>query len=65
LTSRVERVGTTYVLSAELVDPARAVAVASMSEEDPAESQLAAAVRRFQPRAENLGRKVGAHSAEL
>ena len=58
LTGRVEKLGTTYVLSAELVDPARGVSVASMSEEDPAESQLAAAVRRLSNRVrETLGEK--------
>jgi tetratricopeptide (TPR) repeat protein len=58
LTGRVEKLGTTYVLSAELVDPVRGVAVASISEEDPAESQLAAAVRRLSNRVrETLGEK--------
>jgi DNA-binding winged helix-turn-helix (wHTH) protein/tetratricopeptide (TPR) repeat protein len=58
LTGRVEKLGTTYVLSAELVDPATGVAVASLSEEDPADSQLAAAVRRLSSRVrETLGEK--------
>ncbi|HKW63213.1 MAG TPA: winged helix-turn-helix domain-containing protein [Candidatus Acidoferrum sp.] len=56
LTGRVEKLGTTYVLSAELVDPVRGVSVASMSEEDPADSQVAAAVRRLSNRVrETLG----------
>src|SRR5215831_7899755 len=41
-----------------LVDPARGVAVASLSEEDPADSQMAAAIRRLSNRVrETLGEK--------
>jgi tetratricopeptide (TPR) repeat protein len=47
LTGRVERLGTTYLLSAQLVDPVNGAAVASMSEEDRADSQMAAAIRRL------------------
>ena len=47
LTGRVEKLGTTYVLSAQLVDPVSGVVVASMSEEDRADSQMAAAIRRL------------------
>ena len=58
LTGRVEKLGTTYVLSVQLVDPVRGITVASLSEEDPAESQLAAAVRRLSNRVrETLGEK--------
>jgi DNA-binding winged helix-turn-helix (wHTH) protein/tetratricopeptide (TPR) repeat protein len=58
LTGRIDKLGTTYVLSAELVDPAHGVSVASMSEEDPADSQMAAAVRRLSNRVrETLGEK--------
>lgn len=47
LTGRVEKIGTNYVLSVEIVDPVRDVAVAGMSEEDPADTLLADAVRRL------------------
>jgi DNA-binding winged helix-turn-helix (wHTH) protein/tetratricopeptide (TPR) repeat protein len=58
LTGRVEKLGTTYVLSAALVDPVHGVTVASMSEEDPADSQMAAAVHRLSNRVrETLGEK--------
>jgi DNA-binding winged helix-turn-helix (wHTH) protein/tetratricopeptide (TPR) repeat protein len=58
LTGRVEKIGTTYVLSTQLVDPANGVAVASISEEDPADSQTAVAVRRLSNRVrETLGEK--------
>lgn len=50
LTGRVERLGTTYVLSAELIDPLNGVTVASMSEEDPADTQMGAAVRHLSNR---------------
>jgi len=50
LTGRVEKLGTVSVLSAQFVDPARGAAVASLSEEDPAGSQMAAAVRRLSNR---------------
>lgn len=56
LTGRVEKLGTTYVLTANLVDPARGTTVASISEEDPEDSQMAAAVRRLSDRVrETLG----------
>lgn len=58
LTGRAEKLGTTYVLSAELVDPTRGVTVASISEEDPAESRLASTVRRLSDRVRRtLGEK--------
>ena len=58
LTGRIERLGTTYVLSAQLVNPALGVTVASLTEEDPADSQMAAAVRRLSNRVrEMLGEK--------
>jgi DNA-binding winged helix-turn-helix (wHTH) protein/tetratricopeptide (TPR) repeat protein len=58
LTGRVEKLGTTYVLSAALVDPVQGVSVASLSEEDPADSQMAAAVHRLSNRVrETLGEK--------
>jgi DNA-binding winged helix-turn-helix (wHTH) protein/tetratricopeptide (TPR) repeat protein len=58
LTGRVERLGTTYLLSVQLVDPANSVAVAGLSEEDPADSQMAAAIRRLSNRMrEVLGEK--------
>ena len=58
LTGRVERFGTVYVLSVQVVDPARDVAVASLSEEDAADSQMASAVRRLSNRVrETLGEK--------
>jgi DNA-binding winged helix-turn-helix (wHTH) protein/tetratricopeptide (TPR) repeat protein len=58
LTGRIEKLGTVYVLSAQLIDPVRGVAVASLSEEDPADSQMAAAVRRLSNRVrETLGEK--------
>lgn len=59
LTGRVEKLGTTYVLSAQLVDPARGIAVASLSEDDPADSQMAGAVHRLSNRVrEKLGEKL-------
>jgi DNA-binding winged helix-turn-helix (wHTH) protein/tetratricopeptide (TPR) repeat protein len=58
LTGRIERLGTTYVLSAQLVDPVSGVVVASMSEEDAADSQMAAAIRRLSNRVRGtLGEK--------
>ena len=58
LTGRVEKLGSTYVLSAQLVNPADGVTVTSISEEDPADSQMAAAVRRLSNRVrETLGEK--------
>lgn len=60
LTGRVEKLGTTYVLSANLVDPARGITVASISEEDPADSQMAATVRRLSDQVrETLGEERG------
>jgi DNA-binding winged helix-turn-helix (wHTH) protein/tetratricopeptide (TPR) repeat protein len=68
LTGRVEKVGTTYVLSVQIVDP-RGVAVASFTEEDAAETQLAAAIRRLSNRVrERLGEEpalVGMSNANL
>jgi tetratricopeptide (TPR) repeat protein len=56
LTGRVERFGSTYTLSAQLVDPIRGVTLASLSEDDPAESQMAGAVHRLSNRMrEKLG----------
>ncbi|HKT33609.1 MAG TPA: tetratricopeptide repeat protein [Nitrospira sp.] len=61
LTGRVEKLGSTYVLSAELVDPVHGATVASFSEEDPADSQLAAAVRRLSDRVRaQLGEQIEA-----
>src|SRR5262249_41410389 len=58
LTGRVEKLGTTYVLSVQLVDAASGVTAASMSEEDPADSQMAAAVRQLSDHVrEPLGEK--------
>jgi DNA-binding winged helix-turn-helix (wHTH) protein/tetratricopeptide (TPR) repeat protein len=58
LTGRIEKLGTTYVLSVALVDPVRSVTAASLSEEDPADSQMSAAVRRLSNRVrETLGEK--------
>jgi len=47
LTGRVEKLGSTYVLNTKVVDPLRGVTVASLSEEDTAESQMVAAVHRL------------------
>ena len=47
ITGRVEKLGTTYVLSAEIVNPATGVTSASFTEEDPQDSQLAGAVLRL------------------
>jgi DNA-binding winged helix-turn-helix (wHTH) protein/tetratricopeptide (TPR) repeat protein len=56
LIGRIEKLGTTYVLSEEIVNPTNGVAVASLSEEDPADSQMAVAVRRLSNRVrETLG----------
>lgn len=56
LTGRVERVGSSYVLSVQVVDPARGVTLASFSEEDRADTELANAVRRLSSRVrESLG----------
>ena len=59
LTGRIEKLGTTYVLSAQLVDPVSGVVVASMSEEDSADSQMAPAIRRLSHDVrETLGEKM-------
>ena len=50
LTGRVEKLGSTYVLSVQVVDPARGVTLASFSEEDRADTELASAVRRLSSR---------------
>lgn len=56
LTGRIEKIGTNYLLSAEVIDPARDVVVASLAEEDPADTLLARAVRRLSDRVrETLG----------
>jgi DNA-binding winged helix-turn-helix (wHTH) protein len=56
LTGRVEKLGSTYVLSVNLLDPVRGVTVASLSEEDPPDSQMAANVRHISNRVrETLG----------
>jgi DNA-binding winged helix-turn-helix (wHTH) protein/tetratricopeptide (TPR) repeat protein len=47
LSGRVEKLGTTYVLSAKIIDPIQGITVATLSEEDPAESQMAGAVHRL------------------
>lgn len=60
LTGRVEKLGTTYVLTSNVVDPFRGTTVASISEEDPADTQTAAAVRRLADRVrETLGERRG------
>jgi DNA-binding winged helix-turn-helix (wHTH) protein/tetratricopeptide (TPR) repeat protein len=59
LTGRVEKLGTTYVLSVQLVDPVTGVVVASMSEEAATDSKIAAAIRRLSHDVrETLGEKV-------
>jgi DNA-binding winged helix-turn-helix (wHTH) protein/tetratricopeptide (TPR) repeat protein len=50
LTGRVEKLGSSYVLSVQVVDPARGVTLASFGEEDPADTELASAVRRLSSR---------------
>ena len=56
LTGRVEKIGTNYVLSVEIIDPVRDVVVASLSQEDPADTLLAHAVRQLSDRVrETLG----------
>jgi DNA-binding winged helix-turn-helix (wHTH) protein/tetratricopeptide (TPR) repeat protein len=53
---RVEKLGPTYVLSAQLLDPTRGVTVTSLSEETVGAERLAAAVRRLSNRVrETLG----------
>jgi tetratricopeptide (TPR) repeat protein len=61
LTGRVEKIGTNYVLSVQIVDPARDIAVASYAEEDPADTLLASTVRRLAGRVrESLGEEIPA-----
>jgi DNA-binding winged helix-turn-helix (wHTH) protein len=50
LTGRVEKFGSTYTLSTQLVDPIHGVTLASLSEVDPADSQMAGAVHRLSDR---------------
>ncbi|HXE91848.1 MAG TPA: winged helix-turn-helix domain-containing protein [Terriglobales bacterium] len=50
LTGRVEKLGSSYVLSVQVVDPARDVVLAGFSEEDRADTELASAVRRLSSR---------------
>jgi DNA-binding winged helix-turn-helix (wHTH) protein len=58
LTGRIEKLGTIYVLSANVVDSASGDTVASLSEDVPGDSQMASAVRRLSIRVrENLGEK--------
>lgn len=59
LAGRVEKLGSTYTLSAQLLDPTNGVAVASLSEDDPADSQMAGAVHRLSNRVrEKLGEQL-------
>lgn len=56
ISGRVEKLGSTYVLSVQVVNPARGVTLASFSEEDRADTELASAVRRLSIRVrESLG----------
>ena len=50
ITGKVEKLGTTYVLSAEIVNPATGLTSASFAEQDPSDSQLAGAVLRLSGR---------------
>lgn len=50
ITGRIEKLGTIYVLSANIVNPATGVTVTSFTEEDQHDDQLAAAVRRLSGR---------------
>ena len=60
IAGRVEKLGATYVLSAEIISPATGVRVASLSEEAPAETNLAVAVRRISSRVrEKVGEDPG------
>ncbi len=47
LTGRVDKLGSAYLLSVELVDPAQGLAVASLSETAEGEEQVLPAVRRL------------------
>ena len=61
LAGRVEKIGTNYELSVQIVDPVRDVAVASYTEEDPADTLLAGTVRKLSSRVrEALGEQVQA-----
>lgn len=50
ITGRVDKLGPTYVLSAEIVNPANGVTASSFEEEVPSEALLAPAVRRLSGR---------------
>jgi tetratricopeptide (TPR) repeat protein len=69
LTGRVEKFGSTYTLSAQLVDPIRGLTLASLSEDDPADSQMAGAVHRLSNRVrQRLGEQpslIRQHEANL
>ena len=59
LTGRVERLGSAYVLSAELVEPGQGLAVASFAEEAESQEQVLPAVRRLSSRIrETLGEEL-------
>ena len=61
LVGRVEKIGTNYELSVQIVDPARDVAVAGYTEEDPADTLLAGTVRKLSTRVrEALGEQMAA-----
>ena len=56
ITGRIEKLGTTFVLSVQVVNPINGQAVTTLSEEDPADTLLAATVRRLAARVrESLG----------
>lgn len=59
LTGRVEKLDTTYVLNAALVEPGRGVTVASFSEEAEGQSEVVPAIRRLSNRVrETLGEEL-------
>ena len=59
LTGRVEKLDTTYVLSAALVDPTQGVTVAGFSEEATGQKQIVPALRRLSDRVrQSLGEKL-------
>ncbi len=59
LTGRVEKLDTTYVLSAALVDPTRGVTLAGFSEEATSQKQIVPATRRLSNRVrQSLGEKL-------
>ena len=61
LVGRVEKIGSHYQLSVQIVDPARDVAVAGYTEEDPADTLLAGTVRKLSTRVrEALGEQTQA-----